>query len=260
MKAETVMERISVLDTPVDAVDMDIALQTVEQRISMGTSTPAYIVAVNPEKVFALRSNPDLRTWFDGAALIVPDGVGIVLAARILSGKRIGRVQGANLMERICARAAKTGHRIFLFGSSESVNRAAAEELARRYPGLNIAGRANGYVPVEDTPRLIAEINASHADILFVALGSPRQETWIRANLSKLDVKVCQGVGGTLDTIAGTVRRAPAWVQAAGFEWLHRLLRQPSRIGRQLNLLRFVAEVLLLKFSAGRAVSVRPAA
>ena len=252
------MERIFILDAPVDVVCMRTALEYVDRRVSMQPLPPAYIVAANPEKVIALRSNAALRAWFGEAALIVPDGIGVVLAARWLLGKQIERVTGADLMEQICGLAAIKGYRIFVYGSSEDVNRNAVAELGRRYPSLNIAGRANGYVPAAEMPQLIKRINASRADILFVGLGSPRQEDWLRVNLPKLNVSVCQGIGGTLDTIGGTVKRAPLWMQSAGLEWFYRLLRQPSRIGRQLKLLRFVTEAVRRSIGVGPALDVGP--
>jgi N-acetylglucosaminyldiphosphoundecaprenol N-acetyl-beta-D-mannosaminyltransferase len=153
-------------------------------------------------------------------------------------------------MQRICAVALERSYRIFVLGASEGVNAAAVIELRRRFPGINIVGRANGYWKPEDNPALIQRINDSCADIVFVALGSPRQERWMEANLPHLNVKVCQGIGGTLDTIVGAVKRAPDAWQALGLEWAYRLLRQPSRARRQFKLLSFVLEVLSLKLSA----------
>ncbi len=176
-----------------------------------------------------------------------------VLAARLLYGRRLGRVTGADLMQSICAEAVGQGYRIFLYGSSPETSAKAAEVLQRRHPGIQIAGRKHGYLTDDETAGLIDCINASGADILFVALGSPRQEHWISENLSRLNVSVVQGIGGTLDTIAGNVRRAPKWMQAMGLEWFYRLLKQPSRAYRQLNLIRFAASVLRVKLAGGTA-------
>jgi N-acetylglucosaminyldiphosphoundecaprenol N-acetyl-beta-D-mannosaminyltransferase len=152
-----------------------------------------------------------------------------------------------------CELAPLRNYRIFILGAPEEVNAAAVEELRRRFPGINIVGRANGYFEPRANSDLVRRINDSATDILFVALGSPRQERWIEANLPHLNVRVCQGIGGTLDTIVGTAKRAPHAWQALGLEWAYRLLSQPSRAKRQLKLLAFVFEVLSLKFSGGTA-------
>lgn len=237
------MKRVHILGTPVDCVTMDGALQFVKDRIRRG-GEPVFIVAANPEKVYALRGNPSLRRFFGHAAIVVPDGIGIVLAVRLLYQERIQRLAGADLMERICAEAAKEGYGIFVFGGSEEVNRRAVEVLDHRYPGVRIVGRNNGYVKPEQMDALIERIDAAGTDVLFVGLGSPHQENWLEANLPRLEVRVCQCIGGTLDTIAGTVKRAPKRLRSLGLEWLYRLLKQPTRAKRQVNLIRFSYEVV----------------
>jgi len=136
---------------------------------------------------------------------------------------------------------------VFLYGAKEEVNAGSAVELARRCPGLRIAGRANGYLRLDEMPALLERINASGADILFVALGSPAQERWMAEHLPQLNVKVCQGIGGTLDTIVGAVKRAPLLFQRFGLEWLYRLLCQPSRAWRQRVLPLFAMQVVWAK-------------
>lgn len=235
--------RLRVLDTPVDWVDIDQALEFVDAYVHSAKG-PGTILAVNPEKVYALRANSFLREFFDRATLLIPDGIGMVKALNLLHGVKAKRVPGADLMQRICAVAPEKGYRIFIYGAAEEVNRGAVEILRRRHPGIQIAGRANGYVKPAEMDDLVDQINASGADIIFVALGSPRQEQWMHDHLPRLNVKLCQGIGGTLDTITGAVERAPVSFQKIGLEWFYRLLRQPSRIGRQINLIRFIKEVV----------------
>ncbi|NWF55873.1 MAG: WecB/TagA/CpsF family glycosyltransferase, partial [Syntrophaceae bacterium] len=164
-------------------------------------------------------------------------------------GVKICRVPGVELSERICALAAQKGYRVFIYGAREEVNRRAAEVLQERFPAIRIAGRANGYLPEDQMGDLIDRINLSGAEILFVALGSPKQELWISRFREDLKtVRVCQGIGGTLDTLAGTVRRAPEfWCRWNG-EWLYRLLAEPRRIKRQRVLPLFATQVIFLKF------------
>jgi N-acetylglucosaminyldiphosphoundecaprenol N-acetyl-beta-D-mannosaminyltransferase len=230
---------------------MRTAIQFVDSKVAEGGAA-GYVVAINPEKTFALRQNEELRDFVENASLLIPDGIGVVLAARFLHGAQIGRVPGADLTQEICRHSAEKGHRVFLYGASEEVNRDAVAELRRRFPGIRIAGRANGYVQQEDMENLVDQINDSQADILFVALGSPRQEAWMRKYGPGLKVKLCLGIGGTLDTIVGKVRRAPRIVQRLGLEWLFRLVCQPSRIARQSVLPKFAFEVLAEKFRRPR--------
>jgi N-acetylglucosaminyldiphosphoundecaprenol N-acetyl-beta-D-mannosaminyltransferase len=133
---------------------------------------------------------------------------------------------------------------VYLFGAQESVNEIAAKELVRRFPGLTIAGRHHGYVDEQDMPDLIEAINRSGAAILFVALGSPRQELWMAQYRQQLHVGVCQGVGGTLDVLAGHVRRAPGLFIRLNLEWLYRLASNPRRLLRQTALPRFAGQVV----------------
>ena len=237
-------ERIRILDLWVDTVTMAMAKAEVIRMVEEEHRAQC-VFAVNPEKVLTVPAHPDLHRIFHTAGLLIPDGVGVVLAGRILYGKRFSRVPGVELMDEICRLSAERGYKIFLYGSSEEVSLSASTKLQGKYPSLQIAGRANGYVPESGMDALIQSINASGAQILFLALGSPRQELWYQNFHDRLThVRVCQGVGGTLDTIAGTVRRAPKIFCSLGLEWLYRLLREPSRIGRQKNLPIFALKIL----------------
>ncbi len=239
--------RYQVLDTPIDGVDMRMALDYVREAVQSRTS-PGFILAVNPEKVFVLREDAFLREFFAQAALLIPDGIGMVKALKILHGKVISRVPGADLMQKICEEAPDNDYRIFIYGSSEEVNSKACDLLKERYSGIQIVGRQNGYVKENEMESLVEKINQSQANILFVAMGSPRQEKWMSKYATKLTtVRICQGIGGTLDTIAGTVKRAPLFWQNLGLEWFYRLLCQPSRFKRQLRCLKFALLVFWAK-------------
>lgn len=241
--------RIDLLGVPVDCVDMGQAVDFLAGHVATGTGC-ATVFAVNPEKVMKARTDADLRTLLASATLLIPDGIGVVLAARWLGLGRFGRVPGSELMPNLCARAAAEGYGVFLFGARPEVNDEAAAELVRRFPGLKIAGRQHGYVEDKDMPALIRRINDSGAQILFVALGSPRQEAWMHQHAPALRVKVAQGVGGTLDVIAGRVNRAPPLFLKLNLEWLYRLLREPRRVWRQRALVKF-AWCVLRRYLAG---------
>lgn len=238
-------KRIEILGVPTDCVDMTQAIEEVEAMVAR--NRPEAIIAVNPEKVIKARGDARLLGQMRRAGLLIPDGIGMVAAARLLRLGRMGRVPGSELMPAICERAAKRGYRIFLFGAGPEVNQKTVDVLRRRYPGLQIVGYQHGYLEEKEMPSLIDRINSSGAEILFVALGSPKQELWIDRYLPELRVKVCQGVGGTFDVLSGRVKRAPASFRKLHLEWFYRLITQPKRLVRQTALPKFAYLVLRQK-------------
>jgi len=235
-------ERIKILGVPVDCLTME---RTVELAASVLSGESSHsVVAVNPEKVMKARYDAGLLDRLGRASVLIPDGIGVVFAARILGLGRFERVPGSELMPRLCELATRKGYRIFLFGATQAVNERAAQVLRGRYPGLVIAGTQHGYLADDGMPELIERINSLQVDILFVALGSPKQEEWIDRYMPQLKVRICQGVGGTLDVIAGQVRRAPAAFRAVHLEWFYRLASNPQRLSRQTALPKFAFQVL----------------
>lgn len=225
--------RLNILDVWVDPVDMQHALGRIEQFVNTGSRAHS-VFAVNPEKNFSVPRDKALYRTFQNADLLIPDGIGVVMAARLLYGAKIARVPGVELMEELLRLAAVKGYTLFLFGGKEEVNKRAVEVAQQRYPGLRIVGRANGYVTEAEMPALIDQINASGAQLLFLALGSPRQEAWFTRYGGQLEtVRVCQGVGGSLDVMAGKVPRAPLFWRRLSLEWFYRLACEPKRIVRQ---------------------------
>jgi len=242
--------RLNILNIWVDPVKKKDAIRKVMGFLTCG-NRPHSIFAANPEKNFSVPKDPLLYETFENADLLIPDGIGMVLAARILYGVRLERVPGVELMQNICRLVAQEGKKVFIYGAKEDVNREAVEILKINHPGLEIAGRSNGYVRDEEMPELIDRINESQADILFLALGSPRQEKWYATHKNSLKtVKVCQGIGGTLDSITGNVKRAPDIWQKCSAEWLYRMISEPSRIKRQKILPLFAIMVLTSKFNS----------
>ncbi|MFI5304746.1 MAG: WecB/TagA/CpsF family glycosyltransferase [Nitrospiria bacterium] len=223
--------RVEILGVPTDCVGMKEALNRVEEMIS--GNRPETVIAVNPEKVIKGQKDPQLLDQLKRAGLLIPDGIGVVFAARILKLGKMERVPGSELMPALCERAAKKGYRVFLFGGNPDVNQRTVKTLKERFPGIQIVGSQHGYLADEEIPALIERINESSAQILFIALGSPKQELWMDQNLSKLNIKVCQGVGGTFDVIAGQVKRAPNLMRRIHLEWFYRLSSNPKRFLRQ---------------------------
>ena len=240
------VKRIELLGVPVDCVSMDTALDWAESMIK--GDHPCTILAVNPEKVMRAQQDSELLDQLRSADLLIPDGIGVVLATHLLGLGHAERVPGSELMPKLCERAALKGYTVFLFGASREVNQQAVAVLRDRYPGIRIVGSQHGYVKEEEMPSLIMRINECQPDLLFVALGSPHQELWMARNLQHLKVKVCQGVGGTFDVIAGRVRRAPKFFRSLHLEWFYRLASNPTRIRRQTALPKFAYRILKERF------------
>lgn len=249
-------KRVEVLGVPVDCVTMEQAIAWAETALD--EHTPQTVVAVNPEKVMKAGQDPHLLQHLRSAGLLIPDGIGVVLAVRLFQQGLLQRVPGAELMPNLCELAAVKGYKVFLFGASPEVIPRTAEVLQQRFPSLCIVGVQHGYVKDDEMPGVISAINTAQPDFLFIALGSPKQELWMARYLPKLKVKVCQGVGGTFDVIAGKVKRAPLVFRAVHLEWLYRLLLQPSRIFRQTALPLFAYHVLKRKFTHRSTNLARP--
>jgi len=231
-----------ILGARVDGVTAEEALEKIERYIASGE--PRHVVTLNAEILYRAYREPELLRVINEAHLVTPDGVGIVWAAKRLGRPVSERVTGIDLMLALAQKAAGKGWRIFLYGAAPGIADRAAENLKKKYPGLKIAGTSHGYLEKSEEKQLIDRIKETKPDILFVALGAPKQEFWIRKNLISLGVPVCIGVGGSFDVIAGKVKRAPGWVRRAKLEWLYRLVQEPKRYKRMLALPGFVALVL----------------
>jgi len=245
--------RARLLGVPVDCVDMPGAQARLRSILAAPAREGRLVLAVNPEKILALRRDAELLPLFESAALLLPDGVGVSLSLRLLHGLPCGRVTGVDLMEGLCALSAALGQRVFVLGSREEVNEEACREMLRRWPALALAGRASGYLSVDEWRELPERIRREECDVLIVALGSPRQERWMREHAAALQVKLVQGVGGSLDVLAGRVPRATGWMRRWGLEWLGRLLREPARARRQWRLPWFLVLALWERLAHGRA-------
>lgn len=217
-----------------------------EIKSRMARREQSTIIAVNPEKVITANRDPQVKTLINESTFQIPDGVGVLLASKLKGGKITSRVTGVDMMGRLLDFAASEGHPVYFYGAKEEVVTKAISEIQNDRPTLNVAGYTNGYE--KDEAALVQRIHASGAKILFVALGSPKQELWIKRNLKNLpNVLVFQGVGGSFDVFSGMVKRAPAFFRKFGLEWLYRLASNPSRIKRQLNLPLFLWRVLVGK-------------
>jgi N-acetylglucosaminyldiphosphoundecaprenol N-acetyl-beta-D-mannosaminyltransferase len=244
---------VDILGIPVDAVTMDEAVERVGRFLGEGGSHA--IFTPNAEIIMQARRDPGLNEILQKADMLTADGAGVVLASRILKNELPEKVSGIDLVQNIFRTYAREGLRVFLFGARPGVAEEAAVNIIKDNPGIVIAGCRNGYFSDEENDEIIAEINRSSPDILLVALGAPKQEKWISANLDKLDVKVCIGVGGTIDVLSGRVRKAPEFLRKNGLEWLYRLCRDPRRAKRMLDLPRFMLRVIRTRLAGSRKLT-----
>lgn len=207
--------------------------------VGPGTVAPGFTVAINPEKVVRALGDRELARTVEEATIRYPDGIGVVWAMR-RRGVRTARLAGADLWLHLMRGAEAAGVDVFLLGGDPKVIDSTRRQLELQLPRLRIAGTHHGYFPPDGEPAIRNSVAASGAGIVCVAMGSPRQESLISRLRELHPGAFYMGVGGTFDVYVGKVPRAPVWMQRAGLEWLFRLARQPSRIGRQRSLLTFL--------------------
>ncbi|MEN6550534.1 MAG: WecB/TagA/CpsF family glycosyltransferase, partial [Candidatus Cryosericum sp.] len=236
-------ERIHVAGIPVDNVDMDEAVAVVRDYVSTGL--PHLGVAINPEKVIKAKQDKSLEHILRKSDLNFCDGVGIIWASRIIYHERIrARVTGVDLFLRLLEEANARRWRLFLVGSRPEVIERVVSVIADRYPEIKVVGFHDGYFSAEQEPALVAEIAAARPDLMFVGMGSPRQEKFIFSHLNEMHVPFAMGVGGSYNVLSGEFKRAPDAVQRLGLEWLYRFVLDPKRLPRVLPLPRFLAIVV----------------
>jgi N-acetylglucosaminyldiphosphoundecaprenol N-acetyl-beta-D-mannosaminyltransferase len=227
-------KQIDLLNVRVDRIDFAAAMGRVRQAIQV--RRPCQIVTVNVDFVKLAKADSAYRRLINTADLSVADGMPLLWAARLIGAPLPERITGTDLVIGCAQMAATEGHRLFLLGAAPGVAEQAAAELERRFPGLTVCGT---YAPpfgpwAEDEDRQIVErIRAARPDVLFVAFGAPRQDVWIREHMAELDVPVSVGIGGTLNFLAGKIRRAPQWMQDFGLEWLYRVVQEPGRLWKR---------------------------
>lgn len=244
--ADRASRRGNVLDAMFDLIDYRGVLDTIEQW--RGDGRREYIAISNPHSLMLCRRDRQMRAATHNAALIMPDGAGIIMAARMLSYAHCGRVTGPTLMLRLCDWGRERGYKHYFYGGAEGVADRLAENLAGIYPGLDVAGTYcppfRGLYAGEDEAD-VARINESDADILWVGLGAPKQEKWMHAHAGRIEASAMIGVGAAFDFHSGNVPWTPPWIRSLGMEWLFRLARNPKRMWRRnVDSVRFTACVL----------------
>lgn len=232
---------VNILGVNIDKITAVDALNKAEELLhSDGVSV---IYTPNPEIVMVAYEDAEFCEILNSSDMCVPDGIGVVYGAKMIGEPVPERVPGFDLCCGLLERMGKSGDGVFLFGSKPGVAELAAENLVKKHPGLKISGTRDGYFKEEDIPQIINEINESGAKFLMVCLGAPKQEKWIYSHRDELKVNLCIGAGGSLDVLAGTVKRAPKIFIKLNLEWFYRFCKQPSRIGRFVALPKFILTV-----------------
>ena len=206
-----------------------------------------YVVTPNPEFILTAKKNEAFREVLNAADLSLPDGIGVIYAAKLLGRPLKGRAPGVDFAQGLMRHLAQTGKKLFLLGAKPGVAEQAAENLCKSYPGLNVCGVNDGYF--KDDGPVIEKIRASGADVVFVCLGAPKQELWMAKHGPATGASLLVGLGGCLDVFAGNVQRAPEGWQKAGMEWLYRLIKEPSRFGRMAKLPLILVDSVIARFS-----------
>lgn len=240
--ASPARSRVSILGIPVDRVTMSETLDTIEQYVASGK--PHLVVTADACGIAQAQNDPVLKEIYLTADLVTPDSVGVLWAAKRQEEPIGARVSGVDILDQVCALSARKGYRIYFLGAAPGVAELAEERMRLRHPGCNIVGSRHGYFPPESDSVVAQEVARAKPDILFVAMGIPRQEKFIQANIAEIGAKVGIGVGGSFDVFSGRIKRAPAFVRAVHMEWFWRTVSNPKKFSKAKHLPKFVTHVL----------------
>lgn len=232
---------VSILGLPIQNVTMDEAVKDIYGFFAARESK--IVVTPNAEILQMYAADPAVKEALKKADYIVPDGVGVLLAAKRLGTPMKEKVAGVELSRHLLEKAAKEGGNVYLLGAKPGVAAEAKRCLEEEIPGISIVGVRDGYFKPEDEPAIIDEINGLDVDMLFVCLGAPKQELWMAAHKAELKVGVMLGLGGSLDIFSHTLKRAPQWMIKCRIEWLYRVIKEPYRIGRIASLPKFLLSI-----------------
>jgi N-acetylglucosaminyldiphosphoundecaprenol N-acetyl-beta-D-mannosaminyltransferase len=246
-----IMQRITLMGCQIDNLSMEDTLVKVEGFIQTGR--PHQHVVVNVDKLVKASRDESLRRLINDCALVNADGMPVVWASRLLGTPLKERVAGIDLFEALMERAAEKGWRVFLLGAREEVVLAVRDAYQHKYPQMRFAGWRNGYWNGEqEEAEVVEQIRASRADLLFVAISSPKKEIFLGRHQAAMKIPFAMGVGGTFDVAIGRIRRAPRWMQQSGLEWLFRFMQEPRRLFRRYFIDDMAFIWLLIKEAARR--------
>ena len=251
----SVVARVNILGVGVSAINMAMALDFMEWAVVQRLQT--YISVCPVSTVLACLDDPTTRRAVNGAGLVTPDGMPVVWLTRAAGHPHVSRVYGPDLMFDFCARSIGPGYRHYFYGGAEGVPEQLVAALTTRFPGLQVAG---GYSPPfrpltpKEDAEVVDRINTARPDVVWVGLGSPKQDLWMATHRERLEAPLLVGVGAAFDFYTGRVRQAPRWMMRVGLEWLFRLFQQPRRLWRRylLGNPRFVVNVILQRVGIRR--------
>lgn len=224
------MERIRILEVPIDAVTMPEAIARITAMLK--EQKQHHVMTPNSEMLVEARRNTSFRAVLEASDLNLPDSAGLLWAARYTGQKLPERVAGVDVVAELCQRLGPE-HPVFLLGGRDGAAAAAGEALMKQNPKLVIAGIHEGDPSDESAAAIISAVNASGASLLLVAYGAPQQDLWIAKHMKSMPhVRIAMGVGGTFDFLSGRIKRAPRWMRTLGLEWFYRLLQEPRRVAR----------------------------
>ena len=235
--------RTDVLGVGFDNIAPEDAVKRAEELVAARKAS--YIVTPNPEIIMMCSEDDRLLAAVNGADLVLADGIGVIIGARILGDPLSRRIPGIDFAEALIRRLSENSCGLFLLGARPKVAESAAEELKKRYGGVRICGSCDGYF--SDDGAIKEKINETKPDMILVCLGAPKQELWMSENAGRLDAGIMIGLGGALDVFSGNVKRAPEGWRRLGLEWLYRLIGEPRRIKRAVKLPLFIFRVIAVR-------------
>jgi N-acetylglucosaminyldiphosphoundecaprenol N-acetyl-beta-D-mannosaminyltransferase len=225
---------VCILGIKITNASMDEAIKMMEQLIVQESSCTHSIFIVNAHTLNLATENPEYWNLLNSATLVFGDGTGVCWAAKLRGTTMKSNLVGTDLIPNFFQATSNRGYRYFLLGATATTISYAVQATSEKFPGWEMVGFHHGYFGEDETANVIEKINFTQPHVLLVAMGNPKQENWIHANQSKLQVPLCIGVGGLFDHWAGNLNRAPIWVRQLGFEWLQILLQQPHKWQRYI--------------------------
>lgn len=224
-------EYVPLLGVQISALNMDLALKQMETWLA--ERAPNYICVAPAHSIMECVNDPTLLPIFNGAGMVTPDGMAVVWLLKLKGHKQVSRVYGPDLLLAVCEHGLPKGYRHYFYGGSPGVAEKLVEKLIERFPGLQVAGMIAPpfrSLSAEEDQDIVKQINVAKADIIWIGLGSPRQEIWMHSHLGKVSAPLMVGVGAAFDFLSGKKTQAPLWIQRHGLEWLFRFASEPVRL------------------------------
>lgn len=240
-------DTIRILGVPIDRVTRDEAGEITKRLVEQSNKTCKMIFAPNVEFIMMAQKDKEFYNILKESSLSTPDSIGVMIGAKLQNKEFKERIPGQSYFRKVIELSNEYGYSIYLLGGEPGIPEKTKENLEKLFPNVNIVGVHDGYFDENVEKEVIKEINDLQPNVLFVALGAPKQEKWIYNHRNELKVDVAAGQGGTYDYEAGKIKRAPIWIQKIGMEWFYRLCKEPKRIKRQIVLPIYLLKVLFAR-------------